>query len=190
MTTGRLSPVLLAILVAGCGLLKRPPNQFYSLDTIPPAGAVTSLPGAPLGLDGVELPPGLDRRGIVVRGTDHKLEVRGTHQWAAPLEEMVIHTLAFDVANRLPDGMVVLPGQAKPAGPMRSVYVVLEELAPGPGNEFVLDARWTLKEAGGASLTRHERIAIPMTAMDSPSIVAAMSQALATLADRIVAQLR
>jgi uncharacterized lipoprotein YmbA len=103
---------------------------------------------------------------------------------------MVIHTLAFDVANRLPEGMVVLPGQTKPGGPMRSIVVVLEELAPGPTNEFVLDARWTLRDAGGAEVTHHERIAIPMTSSESPAIVAAMSQSLATLADRIVAGLR
>lgn len=190
MTIRRISPVLLAILLAGCGLFKRVPNQFYALDTIPPAGAVATLAGPPIGIDGVELPPGLDRRGIVIRGPEHELEVRGTHQWSAPLEEMVIHTLAFDVANRLPEGMVVLPGQAKPGGPMRSVSVVLEELAPGPESQFVLDARWTLRDAGGAEVTHHERIVIPLTSMESPSIVAAMSQSLATLADRIVAQLR
>jgi uncharacterized lipoprotein YmbA len=190
MTTRRISPVVLVILLAGCGLLKRVPNQFYALDTIPPASGVVSLAGAPIGIDGVELPPGLERRGIVVRGADHKLEVRGTHQWSSGLEEMVMHTLAFDVANRLPEGMVVLPGQAKPQGPMRSIYVVLEDLAPGPANEFVLDARWTLRDAGGAETTHHERIVIPMTSMESPAVVAAMSQSLATLADRIVSGLR
>jgi hypothetical protein len=92
---------------------------------------------------------------------------------------MVIHTLAFDLANRLPEGMVVLPGQPKPAA-MRSLSVVFEDLAPGPDNIFVLDARWTIGE-----LTKHERIAIPLQSTDSPAIVAAMSEALATLADRV-----
>jgi uncharacterized lipoprotein YmbA len=175
------------LLLAGCGFLKRPKNQFYSLDTIPAEGAVVNVAGAPIGFDAIELPPGLDQRGIVIRDADHKVEVRGTHQWTASLEDMVLHTLAFDVANRLPDGMVILPGQEIPAGPSRSISVVFEELAPGPEPVFVLDARWTVSEQPG--LTRHERITVPMSSMDSPQIVAAMSQSIATLADRIVAQL-
>ncbi|HEX8620216.1 MAG TPA: PqiC family protein [Thermoanaerobaculia bacterium] len=183
MTIRRTALLLVCLLLGGCGFLKRPPNQFYSLQTIPATAAVPAVGGVPVGIDGIELPPGLDRRGIVLRGADHRFEVRGTHQWAAPLEEMVIHTLAFDLANRMPEGMVVLPGQAKPAT-MRSLFIVFEDLAPGPDNVFVLDARWTIGE-----LTRHERITVNLQSTESASIVAAMSQALGTLADRIVAAL-
>ncbi len=173
------------LLIAGCGLFKRVPNQFYALDTLPAEGARATVAGAPIGLDTIELPPGIDRRGIVVRGANHELEVRGTHQWASPLEEMVIHTLAFDLANRLPEGTMVLPGQPKPSA-ARSLSVTFEDLAPGPDRVFVLDARWTLTSPGAAEVTRHERITIPLESTESPAIVAAMSRALATLADRIV----
>jgi uncharacterized lipoprotein YmbA len=181
----RVLPLLLTVLVTGCGFLSRPKNTFYSLDTIPGQGAVATATGLPVGIEAIELPPGLDRRGIVIQGADHKVEVRGTHQWTSSLEEMVLHTLAFDLANRLPVGMVILPGQAKPGGAMRSISVVFEELAPGQDQVFVLDARWTLSEPGRAAITKHERITLPMTSMESPAIVDAMSQALATLADRM-----
>lgn len=172
--------LLLVVLAAGCGLLKRVPNQFYSLDTLPSQTArATTVSGTPIGIDAIELPPGLDRKGIVVRGADHKFEVRGQQQWASSLEEMVLHTLAFDLANRLPEGMVVLPGQSKP-GTMRSISINFEDLASGPEKEFVLDARWTIE-----ATTHHERIAIALASDDSPAIATAMSQALATLADRI-----
>lgn len=177
--------LLMTVLLAGCGFLSRPKNQFYTLETIKTEGTVRSVSGTPVGIDGIELPPGLDRRGIVLRGTDHKLEVRGTHQWAASLEEMVLHTVAFDLANRLPVGMVVLPGQAKPAN-MRSIYIVFEDLAPGPEPTFILDARWTVTE-GTNERTTHERISVPMPSMESPAVVAAMSQALAELAGRMAA---
>ena len=181
----RLAAVIVAVMLAGgCSFFKRPPNQFYSLDTIPPAAAPVAIGGTPIGIDGIELPPGFDRRGIVLRGADHKFEVRGTHQWASPLEEMVIHTLAFDLANRLPEGMVVLPGQAKPLGAMRSLFVNFEDLAPGVEGPFVLDARWTIGE-----LNRHERITVPLASTESAAIAAAMSEALSQLADHIVAQL-
>jgi len=181
--------IAVTVFLAGCSFLKRPDNQFYSLDTIPSQGAPRQLSGAPVGIDGIELPPGLDRRGIVLRGADHRFEVRGTHQWAASLEEMVNHTLAFDLANRLPDGMVVLPGQAKPIAPMRSIYLVFEDLAPGPDGVFVLDTRWTVREPARAERTRHERITVQMPSMESPQIATAMSEAVAELADRIAAGL-
>jgi len=180
--------LIFVLLVAGCGFLKRPPNQFYSLDTIAAPAPLASVGGVPIGIDGIELPPGFDRRGIVVRGADHKFEVRGTHQWASSLEEMVIHTLAFDLASRLPNGMVVLPGQAKPAA-MRSLYVTFEDLAPGPDGVFILDARWTLTSTGAPEMAGHELITVN-TAMESPAIAAAMSQALGMLADRMVGKLR
>jgi uncharacterized lipoprotein YmbA len=180
--------LLSLVLATGCGFLKRPNNTFYALDTVAPAERRASLGGVPVGIDGLELPPGLDRRGIVIRAANHELDVRGTHQWASSLEDMVTHTLAFNLANRLPEGMVVLPGQAKPAA-MRSIYVVMDELAPGPEPVFVLDARWTMTETGRAELTRHERITVNMPSMDSPEIVTAMNTALAQLADRIAAAL-
>lgn len=191
--TIRCKPLFIALLMVpltACGFLSRPKNQFYSLETIPAEAPVTSIAGSPFGIDGIELPPGLDRRGIVVRGADHKVEVRGTNQWTAPLEEMVLHTLAFDLANRLPEGKIILPGQAKPAGVTRSISVVFEDLAPGPDSLFILDARWTVSESGGAKVTHHERIPIEMPSMDSTNIAAAMSRALATLADRIAAAMR
>lgn len=188
MTVRRAGAILLTVLLAGCGFLSRTKNTFYSLETIPAAGPVASVAGAPIGIDGVELPPGLDRREIVVRGADQKLEVRGTQQWAGPLEDMVIHTLAFNLANRLPEGMIVLPGQAKPAA-MRSVHVVLEDLAPGPDRVFMLDARWVLTSPGAPGVTRRERITVNAGSLESASVASAMSQALATLADRIAAAL-
>jgi uncharacterized lipoprotein YmbA len=184
--------LMLLVVLNGCGILSRPKNAFYSLETLPPAAPGTAAltgtaSGTPIGIDGIELPPGFDRRGIVVRGANHKFEVRGTHQWASSLEDMVLHTLAFDLAGRLPNGMVILPGQAKPAGPMRSIFVVFEDLAPGPDGVFVLDARWVLAEQGRPEITGHERITVQLASSESASIAAAMSSALATLADRIVA---
>lgn len=175
--------LVLALLVAGCGFLKRVPNQFYALDTIPAESPRAAKTGLPIGLDTVELPPGIDRRELVLRGADNKLEVRGHHQWASPLEEMVIHTLAFDLANRLPEGTVVLPGQPRP-GAIRSLSVTFEDLAPNPNGVFVLDARWTL-----SGVAHHERVEVPLASTESTAVVEAMSRALAMLADRIVATL-
>jgi uncharacterized lipoprotein YmbA len=105
------------------------------------------------------------------------------------LQPLVLHTLAFDLAARLPEGMVILPGAAKPLAPTRSIDVVLEELAAGPGNTVVLDGRWVLRENNRADVTHHERITIEVTSLDSGNIATGMSQAVAALADRMAAEL-
>ena len=178
-----LGPRLVFVLIfAGCSFFSRTKNTFYSLERIAPSSGVAALRGTPIGIDSVQLPPGFDRREVVVRLPDQKLDVRSTQQWSASLQEMVVHTLAFDLANRLPEGMVILPGEAKPAGTMRTLDVVVEEFAAGPGNTVVLDGRWVL---GG--ITHHERIDIDIASLDSAQVADGMSRALATLADRIVA---
>lgn len=187
---------VLAAVLAGCGgLFSRSEIHHYSIPPIEPAApAATPGPagagaGIPLGIDAIQLPPGLDRQEIAVRRDDRRLEVRGTELWAARLETMVLHTLAFDLARRLPEGAVVLPGQTQPPGPMRSLDVVFEELAAGPERVFVLDARWTLRTPDGPDLTRRERIAEPLRSLDSAEIAAGSSRALAALADRIVTRI-
>lgn len=174
------------LLVSSCGLFTRTKSQFYTLESLPPGQPVASVGGSPVGIDSIQLPPGLDRRGIVVRESRHQLEIRETDQWTATLETMVLHTLAHDLALRLPEGVVVLPGQPRPGGTIRSVTVIFDDLAPGPDPLFVLDARWSFG-AGGS--TRHERIEVPMSSLESAEVATAMSLALATLADRIAAAL-
>lgn len=181
-------PILaLAMLLAGCSLLSRSQVRIYALEALP--GQVANVRGAPIGIDSVELPPGLDRREIVVRKGDRQLDVRTAELWQASLAPLVRHTLAFDLAGRLPDGMVILSGAAKPDGPVRSIDLAFQELAAGPDAKVVLDARWTLRQSGLADVTRHERIEVGITSLDDANIASGMSRALAALADRIVAGL-
>ena len=180
--------LLILVLLAGCGFFSRSKSKFYSLERIPPAGAVTAARGPSIGIDSVELPPGFDRRDILVRKADHQLDVRGTEQWSASLEPMVLHTLAFDLAARLPEGMVILPGQGKPLA-MRAVDVVFEEIAAGPENQVVLDGRWIVRENGKPNVSHHERITVDLASLDSAEIANGFSRALGMLADRMAAQL-
>lgn len=186
-TLARLAILGPAMLLAGCSLLSRSQIRIFTFE--PLAGQVAKTQGVPIGIDSVELPPGFDRREIVVRKGDHQLDVRATELWQAPLESMVRSTLAFDLAGRLPDGMVIPSGAAKPDGPVRSIDLAFQELAAGPDAKVVLDARWTLRQSGSADVTRHERIEVAIASLESGNIASGMSQALAALADRIVTAL-
>ena len=177
--------LLSSALFVACGFFSRSQPKFYSLDRLPPSTPVASISGTPIAIDSIELPPGFDRRDIVVRKANQELEVRGANQWSASLEPLVLHTLAFDLASRLPTGFVILPGAAKPLSPTRSIDVVFEELAAGPDAKVVLDARWSLRTASVPGVTTHERIEIPIDSLDSASIASGISRALAALADRM-----
>jgi uncharacterized lipoprotein YmbA len=190
MTASRTMPSIVSLLlVAGCSFFSRSQSSFYSLERIPPPRPVVSVRGAPIGIDAVELPPGFDRKEIVALKPDHQLDVRGTQQWSANLGELVLHTLAYDLAGRLAEGMVILPGEAMPTGATRSINIAFEELAAGPDAKVVLDARWIVREAGRPDVTGHERIAVTIASLDSANIASGTSQALAEFADRIAAGL-
>ena len=180
--------LLLPLLVGGCGLFSHTPSRFYSLDPVRPA-SVTEIRGLPIGLDVVELPPGMDRKEVVVRKAGHELEIRGTDQWTATLQPLILHTLGADLASRMPENMSILPGQAKPVAPMRSLDIMIEELAPGPDRAVTMDVRWTLRTPGMADFSRREHIVAEIGSLDSVNVAGGLSSALGTLADRIVAEL-
>lgn len=187
MTPRATITILLSVILAGCGFFSRTKSRFFTLDLIAPAAGVVAITGIPIGVDVVELPPGMDRREVIVTKADHRLEIRERDQWSASLEPLILHTLAHDLAQRLPTGMVILPGQPAPATPTRSVDLIVERLTAGPENRLYLDARWTLRERATTRLTRYEEIRVDMRSLDSAEVATALSTAVATLADRIVA---
>jgi uncharacterized protein len=190
MTMRRSTTVLLLLFATGCGLFGRgAKSNFFSLDRVAPAKPpVAGVRATPVAIEVVELPPGLDRREMVVRKADQQLDIRNADQWTATLEPMVLHTLAFDLAARLPEGSVILPGETRPAV-VRTIDVVFEEIAAGPESRVVLDGRWILREAGRADISHHERIEVPISSLAGAQVAAGMSQALGQLADRIAAAL-
>jgi len=163
------------LLLAGCSFLSKTKSTIYSLDRIP--GTVVNARGTPIAINAIELPSGFDRKDIVVRKANNQLDVRGTQQWPATFSDVVLHTLAFDLASRLPAGMMILPGETIPAA-LRSIDVVVEDIAAGPDSKLVVDAIW--------DRTHHEHIEVPIASLDSANVASGISQALAQLADRIV----
>lgn len=183
--------LLAVVLLSGCGLFRAQQKAYFSIDSIPAAAPVGGVTGAPVGLDSFQLPPAIERREIAVRQENGELELRGRELWGATLDSLVMHALAFDLASRLPEGMVILPGQARPLGGMRSIRVVAETFEAGPEERVVLDARWVIapQDASTPGVQHHERVEVPLDSLDSAEIAAGMSAALAQLADRIASQL-
>jgi uncharacterized lipoprotein YmbA len=86
--------------------------------------------------------------------------------------------------------MVILPGQSQPDGGMRSLDVVVEELAAGPDHNVVFDARWTMRESGRADITQREHIITDIPSLDSANVATGISNAIGTLADHVAEKMR
>src|SRR5207237_6341921 len=60
-----LIPVVALLLLAnGCSFFSRSQSKFFTLERVAPA-AVTPVRGTPVAIDGIELPPGMDRREVL-----------------------------------------------------------------------------------------------------------------------------
>lgn len=179
--------VLLAFLLTACGT--SPPTQFIALSSHPgEIVAASAQSAAPVVVGRVNLPPELDRLPLVSYGANGQVEVNGTIRWAAPLDESIRRTLAFNLANRLGDKNVVLPGQPTPAGSSRLLVVTIQTFAPKPNHQVILDAHWSVTRQGSPSQPQAEgnaSITAQVQSANSTDLGAAMSAALATLSDQI-----
>jgi uncharacterized lipoprotein YmbA len=169
--------VLTVVILSSCSFFSKTKSTIYTIDPLPGQAATTR---SAIAIGSIELPAGFDRKEVVVRKANSELDVRGTQLWSSTLSDVVLHTLAFDLANRLPAGMMILPGETKPAS-SHAIDVVFENLAAGPESKVVVDAIW--------DRTHREHIEVPVSSLDSANVATGMSQALGQLADRIAAAL-
>lgn len=184
----RLAAVL-ALATAAC--TSSPPTHFITLHRVPPANGPSPDTGQALAMGRVTLPPELDRDSLVRRASRDRIEVSPIVSWPADLDTVVRRTLAFDLAARLPDGRVVLPGQPRPPGALRLVVVTLERFSAGADDRVVLAGRWALVDAETQQplLARDVHVEVPAESGNPDDIAGAMSLALGRLADQVVAEL-
>jgi uncharacterized lipoprotein YmbA len=181
-----LCAVLASLALASCG--SSPPTRFYTLDPVPPGRPATAFAGPPIQVGQVMLPPDLDRLSIVTRAGPDRLAVSGEDRWAAPLDGMVQRVLAADLAARLPRSQVLAPGDPAPPGGVRTVSVNVRRFDSDATGLVTLDAGWALLKGTPPVAVRrgHETITVQAGTATAGSEAAAMSRALAELADRIV----
>jgi uncharacterized protein len=178
----------LLFLLAACG--GSPPTRFFTLDPIgSPIGGVARNVGA-VTVGQVTLPAMLDRLSFVTREDANRISVSDQDRWAAPLEGMIRHVLAADLARRLPAGAVVAPGDPVPPG-ARSVTLTIREFLGDASGHVALDADWAISRGNRDDAPIHrETITREAGSGDAGAVAAAMSQALGVLADRIAAALQ
>jgi uncharacterized protein len=181
--------LLVLLLLASCGT--SPKSRFYALESVPGVRIAEPVSGPPIVVDAVHLPDVLDRLPLVRRAGPTQLQISDTDRWAAPLDEMSRRVLAWDLAARLPTGLVVAPDAPKPPGAVRALVVSVEEFDADAAGQVRLDAVWTLLAGSPQKPVLERRETIRVGGADGfASEPAAMSRALGVLADRIASALR
>jgi len=160
--------LLVAILPVACG--NSPTTPSYTLKAVDGARSGGALHTMPIG------------------GPGNRIEVSDQDRWAAPLNELIRRALTEDLRERLPPGSVLAAGDTMPATARTIMLNVQQFMADGSGR-VELDADWATHQHNTKSATRHAAIEVRTTGQGGDAVAAAMSEALAQLADRITADL-
>lgn len=180
---------LAAALLAGCSIVgSSPKTQFFILSAVKSAAPAPAARIAPITVTEFHVPTTLDRREMVRRTGENRLEVEGTDRWGAPLGDMARSVLSQDLANRLSANTVVAPTAAAPDSGVRYLAVAVSTFMPEANGETVLDVDWSLLPAPGAppAIQRHAHITVAGGGAGPADQARAMSAALGRLADTIV----
>ena len=192
------APLATALLLAACAGPALPPAQWWRLpaEAVPPvaAAAVAAAPSAQAPVwqlvGGVSLPGHLERDGLFVPDATGALQPRGAARWAEPLRDAVPRLLRHDLARALgaPVWTAPLPPGVLPTRQLR-VEMLAFDVAPG-ARGVTVQARYSL--TGPGLVPRAGELAFSQRAegSDTAALVQAHRDAIATLAQRLVAELR
>lgn len=167
--------ILTFLLLGGCA--SSPEIHYYTLSVRAPAARSghTSFT-----LAAVRLPAITDRLKILLRTGPQTVDLLDNDRWAEPLDQAVPRILAQDLALRQQDG-----GNGQP------LYLVIDNFIADRAGEVQLSGHWwcIAKGMDRASAERHPfELAAPMNGTGAAQIAAAMSEALAGLADHLTAR--
>jgi uncharacterized lipoprotein YmbA len=186
--------LLLVFLLAGCS--STPPVRFYNLNSLP--SGQQENPAAILGEDiaigvgPVELPEFLDRPQIVTRKSQNQLEIAEFHRWAASFPRNFSRVLAKDISTLLPTDRVAVYPWEDTFSPTYQVKLDVEQFDGQLGEQVFLRVIWSLvgEEGKKELVVRKTLIEEPVLTNDYEGLVAAQSNALATLSREIVEEIR
>jgi uncharacterized lipoprotein YmbA len=182
----RWAVLALLALLAGCA---SPNPNLYTLAALP--GPVQHIGAHSVELRRVGLAGYLDRPEIVRSAAQYRLELAGNDHWGEPLGGMLDRVFTEDLVERLPGTAVFNESGAISTNPDRVVEIDVQRFDADADGTIVLLAQVAVRN-GDERQSAHVRTIRLAEKPASPSLrdhVAAMSRALAGLADDIAAML-
>jgi uncharacterized lipoprotein YmbA len=165
-----------------------PPPKLYTL--APRPGTPDNRFTGTISVRRVELAKYLDRPEIVRYSDPYQLSMSEYVRWGEGLGDMVTRVLVQDLAQRLPrsqpyaaSGPLTLPA------PNVTIEINIDRFEPDPSGAVVLAAQWVAHRERSGDRIQSEQIRVTLGSNDTTAQVAAMSDALGQLADRIASGL-
>jgi uncharacterized lipoprotein YmbA len=186
-----MTPRRLLLIVAGAlplalsGCASSPTPDLYTLAAQP--GTVVPTRRLSLELRRVGLAGYLDRPEIVHGTIDYRLRVNDGDRWGEPLGGMLDRVLTEDLVQRLPQAAVFAESGAISTHPDTVLEIDIQRLDADGQGMLVLLSQVAVRPDGQAATASTIRTTTPIAAATTRAQVAAMSTAIAGLADRIAA---
>jgi uncharacterized protein len=171
-----------ALLLASCA---SPSPVLYTLEA--PPGPVRRSGPRVIELRSIGLARYLERSQIVRSSENFRLDVIPNDWWGEPLDAMIGRNLVRALTQRLPGSTVYLENGAISAEPDATVQVNVQRLDQDAGGAIRLVAQFAVVRR--TSDTRGVTIEVPARGATTADLVAAMSEAIGQLADRVAAAL-
>ena len=174
----RTALLLLAALPAACA---SPNPSLYVLAAIPGP----THPGAPRNIEvrAIALARYLERSQIVRSSEDYRMDVLSNDWWGEPLDAMMNRILVQELNQRLPGSIVYGDSGAISTPPGASVEINVQRFDLNRDGLLLLAAQVAAGARGMAP--RDVSLTVRPAGATTPALVAAMSAALAQLADAI-----
>ncbi len=179
---------LMLLLAAGCAGTSVPTN-FYVLESVSTAPALTVLPELSLGLGPVLLPDTLDRPQIVTRKAAYSLDLAEFHHWAGDLKANLGRIMGHRLMGLLGTDRISLYPWPRHRQLDYQVRVDVLRFDGQLGGEAHLSGIWVLLDGTGRRELHLQFFSLQETtaAPEYRDLVAAMSTIASRLAEQIAA---
>ncbi|MDO9708665.1 PqiC family protein [Paracraurococcus lichenis] len=135
----------------------------------------------------------LDRPEIVRAAGPYQVGLAGAERWAEPFADMLGRVLAENLTQRLPGSTVFTEAGGLSADADGVVELDVQRFDADAAGRVTLLAQVAVRRGSGrreGTRTRSLRLSLPAAGDGTPAMVAAMSAALAQLADAVAGMLR
>jgi uncharacterized protein len=172
----------IALLLASCA---SPNPSLYTLEVLP--GPVRRPAARIIEVRSISLARYLERSQIVRSSENFRLDVLANDWWGEPLDAMIGRTLDRALTQRLPGSTVYQENGAISAEPDARVQINIERFDEDASGAVRLVAQYAVVRR--ISETRGVTLEVPARGATTADLVAAMSEAIGQLADRIASSL-
>ena len=166
--------------------------KYYNLNTLPEMQQdnteAASGDNIAIGLGPVASPKHLDRPQIATRKSQNRIEISEFHRWAGSLQRDFSRVLARNISILLPTSRVAVYPWGDQFSPTYRVKLNVEQFDGLLGEHVLLNVTWSVTDQEGTNelVIKNSIIKEAVSDKGYEALVAAESQALATLSQEIV----